>query len=100
MSPAGVRYGLSISSWPTCRLVSDHDSAANGWKGVLMRLAGLVGERGSTPSDWRATFLRRSAARIAREVVLEWNPERLLVAHGECVESGAARVIATALAWI
>lgn len=76
------------------------ESAANGWKGLLMRLAGLVGERGSTPPDWRATFLRRSPTRIARQAVLEWNPERLLVAHGECVNGGAARVIATALAWI
>jgi hypothetical protein len=76
------------------------ESAAKGWQGALMRLAGLVGEHGSTPPDWRATFLRRSLARVARDTVLEWNPERLLVAHGECAGTAAAEVIAAALAWI
>lgn len=75
-------------------------AAVNGWKGMLMRLAGLVGEHGSTPPDWQASFLRRSAARIARNAVLAWNPERLLIAHGDCVRAGAAGVIAAALAWI
>jgi hypothetical protein len=76
------------------------ESAANGWKGMLMRLAGLVGEHGSTPLDWQASFLRRSLARIARNAVLGWDPERLLVAHGECAQTGAAGIIASALSWI
>jgi hypothetical protein len=76
------------------------ESAAKGWKGMVMRLAGLVGEHGSTPPDWRASFLRRARARVARDTVLGWNPERLLVAHGECVQAGATAVIAAALAWI
>lgn len=75
-------------------------SGAKGWKGMLMRLAGLVGEHGGTPPDWQASFLRRKPARVARNAVLAWNPERLLIAHGECVQSGAAAVIAAALAWI
>jgi hypothetical protein len=76
------------------------ESAAKGWKGALMRVSGLVGEHGGTPSDWRATFLRRSPARAARATVLGWNPERLLIAHGECAHTGAAGIIAAALAWI
>jgi hypothetical protein len=75
-------------------------SAAKGWKGLRMRFAGLVGEHGSTPPDWRASFLHRKRARIARNAVLAWNPERLLIAHGQCVQTGAAAVIAAALAWI
>lgn len=76
------------------------ESAARGWKGAIMRLAGLVGEHGSTPPDWRASFLRRSRARAARDAVLAWNPERLLIAHGECAQTGATAIIAAALAWI
>lgn len=76
------------------------ESAASGWKGLLMRLAGLVGEDGSTPLDWRATFLHRSRARSARNAVLGWNPAGLLIAHGECVKAGAAAIIASALSWI
>jgi hypothetical protein len=76
------------------------ESAARGWKGMLMRSAGLVGERGSTPPDWQVSFLRRSRARAARNAVLGWDPERLLIAHGDCAESGAAEIIAAALAWM
>ena len=76
------------------------ESAARGWKGMVMRVAGLVGERGSTPPDWQASFLRHSRARAARNAVLGWNPERLLIAHGECAQTGATEIIAAALAWI
>jgi hypothetical protein len=72
----------------------------SGWKGLVMKLAGLVGERGSTPPDWRASFLRHGPARAALQKVLGWNPERLLIAHGSCAQTGAADIIAAALSWI
>jgi hypothetical protein len=84
-----------------CDLIQRHDErAAKGWKGFLMRLDGLVGEQGSTPREWRASFLRRGAARAARQEVLDWQAERLLVAHGACVSRAAGAVIERALAWI
>jgi len=67
---------------------------------MIMRLDGLVGEHGSTPREWRASFLRRGPVRAARKKVLGWNAERLLIAHGECAQSGAAGTIAAALSWI
>jgi hypothetical protein len=75
-------------------------SATTGFKGMLMRLDGLVGEHGSTPREWRATFLRRSAARKARDSIIAWKPERLLIAHGQCSQSRATDIIADALKWI
>jgi Domain of unknown function (DUF4336) len=71
-----------------------------GWKGRLMRLDGLVGEHGSTPREWRASFLKRGPARAARQRVLGWNPTRLLIAHGECAQSGATEIIRKSLSWI
>lgn len=76
------------------------DTAATGWKGALMRLDDLVGQHGSTPREWRLSFLSRDAARVARQTVLDWNPEQLVIAHGDCVCSGATPVIAEALRWI
>lgn len=73
---------------------------AGGLKGLIMRLDGLVGPQGSTPRDWRLSFLSRAAARAARRTVLAWKPERLLIAHGECSASGASEIIAGALSWI
>lgn len=72
----------------------------SGWKEMLMRLGGLTGERGSTPRDWRASFLRHGPARAALQKVLAWNPERLLIAHGSCAQTGAAKIVASALSWI
>jgi hypothetical protein len=82
-------------------LVQRHDPAsATGLKGWVMRLDGLVGERGSTPREWRASFLRRSPARSARERVLAWNPESLVIAHGACANENATEILRGALAWI
>ena len=76
------------------------EAMVEGCKGLIMRLSGLVGEHGSTPYDWRMSFLSRKAARAARRTVLAWKPERLLIAHGECAKSEASEIIAAALSWI
>ena len=84
-----------------CDLIQRHpESTMLGWKGKLMRLDGLVGKHGSTPREWRASFLRRGPARAARKKVLGWRPERLLIAHGECAQTGATAIITGALNWI
>lgn len=84
-----------------CDLIQRHPpEKMTGWKGALMRLDGLVGVHGSTPREWRASFLRRKPARAAREKVLDWQPQRLLIAHGKCAQTGASEIIKDALAWI
>ncbi len=84
-----------------CDLVQRHDPADfSRAKALLLRLVGVVGETGSTPREWKMTFLRRRPARAARTKVLNWQPERLLIAHGECVQKGAMPILARALAWI
>ena len=84
-----------------CDLVQRHPEATmTGWKGMLMRLDSLVGDHGSTPREWRASFIRRKKARAARDKVLGWQPERLLIAHGDCAQTGAATIIERALRWI
>lgn len=84
-----------------CDLIQRHPEASmHGWKGMLMKLDSLVGEHGSTPREWRASFLLRSKARAARKKVLSWDPERLLIAHGECAQTNASGIIEEALSWI
>ncbi|MGI9233773.1 MAG: DUF4336 domain-containing protein [Woeseiaceae bacterium] len=84
-----------------CDLIQRHSEATmTGWKGMLMRLDSLVGDQGSTPREWRASFLRRGKARAAREKVLSWKPERLLIAHGECAQTEATAIVGNALGWI
>ncbi len=82
-------------------LVQRHDPAQmKGLKGMLMRLDGLVGEHGSTPREWRASFLHRRLARAARARVLAWEPDQLVIAHGASAEENATQILARALAWM
>ena len=84
-----------------CDLVQRHDPlGAKGLKGIVMRLDGLVGENGSTPREWRASFLRRRPARTARARVLAWEAEQLVIAHGTCARENATPILKRALAWI
>jgi hypothetical protein len=76
------------------------ETSFSGWKRRVMRLGGLAGEHGGTPRDWRASFLRHGPARAALQKVLGWSPERLLIAHGLCAQTGAMHIIKTALNWI
>jgi Domain of unknown function (DUF4336) len=66
----------------------------------LMNADALLGERGSTPRDWRATFIDRKPGRRALQKMMEWKPERLLIAHGSCVMKDGSAVLEEALAWI
>lgn len=75
-------------------LIQRHDPARlSGWKGWLMRLDGLVGDEGSTPREWRLSFVHRSRARDAVETALSWRPQRLVIAHGQwCPRDGTAEL--------
>ncbi|MCB9797201.1 MAG: hypothetical protein H6741_31320 [Alphaproteobacteria bacterium] len=82
-------------------LIQRHDEAAmHGWKQALMRLDGLVGPEGSTPREWRASFLHREAARAALARAVAWDPENLVIAHGACAFGDGAQVLHDNLSWI
>ncbi len=96
-----VAFHGSFALTDLCVLVQRLDSKqARGWKGMVMRLDGLVGERGSAPRELRASFLRRGPARAARARVLAWQPEQLLIAHGACSHNNATQILTRALGWI
>jgi hypothetical protein len=71
-----------------------------GWRRAMMRLDGLVGPDGSTPREWRLSFWNRAAARKAKRKVLDWDPRRVIVAHGEWVRDDGRQVLERSLHWI
>jgi hypothetical protein len=82
-------------------LVQKFDPATQrGWRGLLMRLDGLVGPEGSTPREWRLTFWNRRAARESLRKALGWNPQRLIIAHGQWVRENGREALARAFSWI
>ncbi len=75
-------------------------SKQHGWRGVVMRLGGIVGSDGSTPRDWRLSFWNRRAARAALRKALAWNPRRLILAHGEWVRENGREALAHSMRWL
>lgn len=66
----------------------------------LMRLGGVLGDDGTTPIDWRASFVNRAPARAARQRLLDWRPDQMIIAHGKCARTGATPIIEDALSWM
>ena len=86
-----------------CDLIQRHpETSLTGLKGMLMKLDGVAGEYGSTPRDWRFTFwpFGKKELRKARDAILEWKAEKMIIAHGACVVNSASEVIERALNWI
>lgn len=84
-----------------CDLIQKLDPAGmNTVHRVVMRLNSLLGPDGSTPREWRLSFLNRRPARAALKKALDWDPERIVIAHGTSVESGGREALARSLRWL
>lgn len=87
-------------------LVADliqRQTARGGIMGRLLKVDDLIGPEGSTPREWRFSFLvGKEQAKRARDVIVDrWKPEHLIIAHGMCVHDGTATaVISKALSWL
>lgn len=62
------------------------------WMRPLVRLAGIAHPNGHMPPDMRASFDKAQLAASVRRM-LDWNPERVILAHGAWYrDSGAAEL--------
>lgn len=77
-----------------------HPEAFSKWQAWVMKLDGMTGPDGSTPREWRATFLKRDAARQAVRTALAWEPQRMVIAHGDWAREDGAEVLRSSLAWL
>ena len=67
----------------------------------LTWLGGVQDPHGSMPRDMRMTFLQnRENLKAAVEKMIDWNPERIILAHGRWYETDGARELRRAFAWL
>ncbi|HEV7437034.1 MAG TPA: DUF4336 domain-containing protein [Pseudorhizobium sp.] len=67
----------------------------------LTWLAKVQDPDGQMPRDMRLTFLRqRSHLRASVEAMIEWNPERVIVAHGRWYDRAGADELRRAFRWL
>ncbi|SDE98565.1 DUF4336 domain-containing protein [Rhodospira trueperi] len=70
------------------------------WQRWLIRLARMTEGHGRAPLELRLTTLNRRRARDSIRRVLDWNPERVVRAHGTCPMRDGRADLERAFAWV
>ncbi|MGA8074831.1 MAG: DUF4336 domain-containing protein [Candidatus Acidiferrales bacterium] len=69
-------------------------------RNVLFRLAGVAYPNGGVPLDIRLSFIHRDLARQSLEKLLSWDFDKLIIAHGVCIETNAKAFVERAFQWL
>ncbi|MBN9048050.1 MAG: DUF4336 domain-containing protein [Rhizobiales bacterium] len=69
------------------------------WR-FLARLDGLTQDQACAPLEWRLSFLNRAPARRARDKMLRWDCQRVIVAHGEWPRTNGHAFLARSFRWL
>jgi hypothetical protein len=70
------------------------------WLRWIARRARMVEGWGYAPMEVRFSFRRRAVARAKLSALIDEDPERVVVAHGEIVRSGGAAFLRRAFSWL
>ncbi|RKF16364.1 hypothetical protein D6850_02055 [Roseovarius spongiae] len=70
------------------------------WKRWIARRWKIIEGKGHAPLEVRLSVVHRSRLRAARDKVLAWRPERVVIAHGGWRDAGGAAYLQRAFAWI
>ena len=69
-------------------------------RNALLKFAGVAWPHGGVPFDIRLSFTNRRRARRSLEQLLSWDFDKLILAHGLCVEKDAKRFVRRAFRWL
>lgn len=73
----------------------------NAWQKIVARMAGILAPDGKTPADWRLSFIfGKAQARRSLATLLEWQPENIIIAHGECIFGNAPGFLKKSFSWV
>ncbi|SPF41633.1 conserved hypothetical protein [Syntrophobacter sp. SbD1] len=67
---------------------------------ALFKLAGAAYPHGGVGLDIRLSFTDRTLARKSLEKLLSWNFDKLIIAHGNCIEKDAKPFVERAFKWL
>ena len=71
-----------------------------GWWRFLAAFDGISQNKACAPLEWRLSFINRAPARRARDKVLNWNCQRVIVAHGEWPRANGNAFLARSFRWL
>lgn len=69
------------------------------WR-FLARIDGIGENDPGAPREWRLSFLNRVPARLACAKVLNWNCQRVIIAHGTWARSEGQAFLNSSLRWL
>ena len=70
------------------------------FRNALFKLEGVVSPHGGVGLDIRLSFIRRNLARQSLQKLLSWDFDKLIIAHGPCVEKDAKAFVKRAFRWL
>jgi hypothetical protein len=69
-------------------------------RNALFKLDGVASPHGGVGLDIRLTFTNRNLARRSLEKLLSWDFDKLIIAHGVCLEKDAKPFVQQAFRWL
>ena len=76
-------------------------STFNWWQKPIARLSGILSPHGKTPIDWRLSFLfGKKKARIAFNKMLGWEPDNIIISHGEYIIGNGYEFLNKSFRWL
>lgn len=76
-------------------------STFNWWQQVLAKGTGILSPNGKTPIDWRLSFIGgKNEAKQSLDKMISWQPENIVIAHGECVFGNGVEFLKKSFSWV
>ena len=70
------------------------------FRNALFKLEGVASPQGGVGLDIRQSFTNRNLARRSLEKLLSWDFDKLIIAHGACIERDAKLFVEQAFYWL
>lgn len=68
---------------------------------IFAKFTGILAPNGKTPIDWRMSFLfHKKEARKHYLQMAQWQPQRIIMAHGEIVDNKAMTFLNKSFSWL
>lgn len=82
-------------------LIQIHPMAkARPFQNLLLKLEGVAFPHGGVGLDIKLTFTHRDLARQSLKKLLAWDFDKLIIAHGDCIEEDAKPFVERAFRWL
>lgn len=78
-----------------------HPNHFTGIKKLIANLTGIISPNGKMPLDWRFSFIfGKNEARDSLKEMINWNPNKIIISHGECIYKDAVPFLKKSFSWL